>query len=41
VQPGDVVMVKASNGSGFTRLTEALLNEFPAAASTGGPDGQV
>lgn len=30
VQPGDVVMIKSSNGSGFTKLTEALLNAFPA-----------
>ena len=32
VQPGDVVMIKSSNGVGFTALTRALLNEFPAAS---------
>lgn len=32
VQPGDVVMIKSSNGAGFTKLTEALLTAFPAAA---------
>jgi UDP-N-acetylmuramoyl-tripeptide--D-alanyl-D-alanine ligase len=41
VQPGDVVMVKSSNGSGFSRLTEALLNEYPAAAPADAPSGQV
>ena len=35
VQPGDVVMIKSSNGAGFTKLTEALLAEFPAAAPAG------
>lgn len=32
VQPGDVVMIKSSNGIGFAGLTQALLSEFPAAA---------
>jgi len=41
VQPGDVVMVKSSNGSGFTRLTEALLAEFPVAAGGEPPMDKV
>ena len=40
VQPGDVVMVKASNGSGFTKLAEALLEEFPVAGDAGAPAGR-
>ncbi len=32
VGPGDVVMVKSSNGIGFSRLVEALLHRFPAHA---------
>ena len=32
VQPGDAVMVKASNGLGFSRIVAALVEKFPAAA---------
>src|SRR5690606_12260706 len=32
VRPGDVVMIKSSNGIGFSRLVAALLKKFPAAA---------
>ncbi|RIK88979.1 MAG: UDP-N-acetylmuramoylalanyl-D-glutamyl-2,6-diaminopimelate--D-alanyl-D-alanine ligase [Hyphomicrobiales bacterium] len=41
VQPGDVVMVKASNGAGFTRIVAALLDGFPAAAGGDASMGQV
>jgi UDP-N-acetylmuramoyl-tripeptide--D-alanyl-D-alanine ligase len=41
VQPGDVVMVKSSNGSGFTRLTEALLAAFPAVAGGVEPTDKI
>ncbi len=33
VRPGDVVMVKSSKSAGFSKLVEALLEKFPAAAS--------
>ncbi|MBX3568429.1 MAG: UDP-N-acetylmuramoylalanyl-D-glutamyl-2,6-diaminopimelate--D-alanyl-D-alanine ligase [Rhizobiaceae bacterium] len=32
VGPGDVVMVKSSNGAGFAKLVNALLDRFPAQA---------
>lgn len=41
VQPGDVVMVKSSNGSGFARLAEALQREFPAVAGGEAPLDKV
>lgn len=41
VQPGDVVMVKASNGAGFARIVAALLAEFPAAAEDGAAAGHI
>jgi UDP-N-acetylmuramoyl-tripeptide--D-alanyl-D-alanine ligase len=33
VRPGDVVMVKSSNGIGLSRIVDALVKKFPAAAS--------
>jgi len=33
VRGGDVIMVKSSNGIGFSRLVKAMLERFPAAAS--------
>jgi UDP-N-acetylmuramoyl-tripeptide--D-alanyl-D-alanine ligase len=33
VRAGDVVVVKSSNGIGFSRLVKAMLERFPAAAS--------
>ena len=30
VRPGDVIMIKSSNGIGFSRLVDALLQYFPA-----------
>jgi UDP-N-acetylmuramoyl-tripeptide--D-alanyl-D-alanine ligase len=30
VRPGDVVMVKSSNGVGFFRLVDALVRHYPA-----------
>ena len=33
VRPGDAVMVKSSNGIGFSRIVDALVKKFPAAAS--------
>lgn len=35
VRPGDVIMVKSSKSAGFSKLVEALLEKFPAAASAG------
>lgn len=32
VKPGDAVMVKSSNGVGFSRIVDALTKRFPAAA---------
>jgi len=32
VRPGDVVMVKSSNGLGFSRLVDLLIRGFPAEA---------
>ncbi|MBO6716843.1 MAG: UDP-N-acetylmuramoylalanyl-D-glutamyl-2,6-diaminopimelate--D-alanyl-D-alanine ligase [Rhizobiaceae bacterium] len=32
VRPGDVLMIKSSNGIGFARIVQALLRQFPAAA---------
>ena len=32
VKPGDAVMVKSSNGIGFSRIVDALTRKFPAAA---------
>ncbi|WP_173932077.1 UDP-N-acetylmuramoyl-tripeptide--D-alanyl-D-alanine ligase [Chelativorans sp. Marseille-P2723] len=37
VRPGDMVMVKSSKSTGFSRLVEALLRHFPAAGD--GPVG--
>ena len=34
IGPGDVVMVKSSNGIGFSKLVAALLRKFPAQADT-------
>jgi UDP-N-acetylmuramoyl-tripeptide--D-alanyl-D-alanine ligase len=31
VRPGDAVMVKSSNGVGFSRLVDALIRRYPAA----------
>ena len=36
VRPGDTVMIKSSNGIGFSKLVDALVNHFPA-AETGSP----
>jgi UDP-N-acetylmuramoyl-tripeptide--D-alanyl-D-alanine ligase len=36
VRPGDVVMVKSSNGAGFSRLVDALIRQFPASAAGNG-----
>ena len=33
VRPGDVLMVKSSNGTGFGRIVEALTRKFPAAGA--------
>ena len=33
VKPGDAVMIKSSNGIGFSRIVDALTKKFPAAAS--------
>jgi UDP-N-acetylmuramoyl-tripeptide--D-alanyl-D-alanine ligase len=33
LKPGDVVMVKSSKGIGFSKLVEAMLQKFPAAAA--------
>lgn len=33
LRPGDVVMVKSSNGIGFSRLVESALKKFPAAVA--------
>ncbi|MEX0956825.1 MAG: UDP-N-acetylmuramoylalanyl-D-glutamyl-2,6-diaminopimelate--D-alanyl-D-alanine ligase [Rhizobiaceae bacterium] len=32
VRPGDVLMIKSSNGIGFARIVQALLKKYPAAA---------
>ncbi len=37
VGPGDVVMIKSSKGIGFSRLVEALVNQFPAGAGNAAP----
>lgn len=34
VRPGDAVMVKSSNGIGFSRIVDALNKKFPAASSS-------
>jgi UDP-N-acetylmuramoyl-tripeptide--D-alanyl-D-alanine ligase len=34
VKPGDAVMVKSSNGIGFSRIVDELTKKFPAAASS-------
>jgi UDP-N-acetylmuramoyl-tripeptide--D-alanyl-D-alanine ligase len=34
VRPGDAVMVKSSNGLGFSRLVDALVRHYPAASRT-------
>jgi UDP-N-acetylmuramoyl-tripeptide--D-alanyl-D-alanine ligase len=34
LKPGDVVMIKSSKGIGFSKLVDALLSKFPAAAAT-------
>jgi UDP-N-acetylmuramoyl-tripeptide--D-alanyl-D-alanine ligase len=33
--PGDVVMIKSSNGAGFSKIVDALSARFPAAGATG------
>jgi UDP-N-acetylmuramoyl-tripeptide--D-alanyl-D-alanine ligase len=35
VRPGDVVMIKSSNGIGFARIVQALQEKYPAAAGEG------
>lgn len=35
VRPGDAVMIKSSNGIGFSRLVDALIGQFPAQAGDG------
>jgi len=37
VGPGDVVMVKSSKGIGFSKLVDALIRQFPAAADHSNP----
>ena len=32
VRPGDAIMIKSSNGIGFSRLVDALIGQFPAQA---------
>ena len=41
VRPGDVVVVKSSKGIGFSKLVEALVKAFPAAAGGGASPSQV
>jgi len=39
LRPGDVVMVKSSNGAGFSRIVDALVLRYPAATpAAGGPN---
>lgn len=33
VRPGDAIMIKSSNGVGFTRLVDALVKRYPAATA--------
>ena len=37
VRPGDVVVVKSSNGIGFSKLVDHLLKQFPPAKAAGEP----
>jgi UDP-N-acetylmuramoyl-tripeptide--D-alanyl-D-alanine ligase len=37
VRPGDVVVVKSSNGVGFSKLVDHLLKQFPPAKAAGEP----
>ncbi len=38
VRPGDVLMIKSSNGIGFARIVQALLKKFPAVAGARQPE---
>ncbi|WP_136656303.1 UDP-N-acetylmuramoyl-L-alanyl-D-glutamate--2,6-diaminopimelate ligase [Nitratireductor sp. XY-223] len=35
VRPGDVVLIKSSNGIGFSRLVSALVDKYPAVSDSG------
>ncbi len=37
IRPGDVIMIKSSKGIGFSKLVEALINQFPASAGNSKP----
>lgn len=37
IKPGDVIMVKSSKGIGFSKLVDALIRQFPAAAGNATP----
>lgn len=37
VRPGDAVMIKSSKGMGFSKLVDALIRQFPAAAGDAKP----
>ena len=41
VRPGDVIMIKSSNGIGFSKLVAELLKKFPAAAKAVNTNGHV